>query len=97
CHAVAGIGNPKRFFNQLAATGLDCDCKAFPDHHAFSAADLRFKDNKALIMTEKDAVKCKGFAQPHHWYLSIDADLPAAFSEQLLLLLKNKTHGQKIA
>jgi tetraacyldisaccharide 4'-kinase len=48
-------------------------------------------------MTEKDAVKCTGFAQPHHWYLPVDATLPEAFSEQLLSLLKDNTHGQKIA
>jgi len=97
CHVVAGIGNPNRFFKQLAAAGLTCDCHAFPDHYAFSAIDLRFKDIKPVIMTEKDAVKCSGFAESHHWYLPVDAIVPAAFSEQLLTLLKDKTHGQKIA
>lgn len=97
CHAVAGIGNPKRFFKQLAASGLSCDCHAFPDHYAFSASDLRFKGDNPIIMTEKDAVKCSGFAEPQHWYLPVDAVLPETFSEQLLTLLKDKTHGQKIA
>ena len=97
CHALAGIGNPKRFFNQLTKAGLDCECLAFPDHHAFTEADLHFKDGKPVIMTEKDAVKCNSFAQSHHWYLPVDAVLPEAFSEQLLSLLKDKTHGQKIA
>jgi len=97
CHAVAGIGNPNRFFKQLTAAGLNSDCHAFPDHHAFSASDLRFKDDRPVIMTEKDAVKCGGFAQMHHWYLPVDAVLSEAFSEQLLTLLKDKTHGQKIA
>lgn len=97
CHALAGIGNPNRFFKQLAAAGLDCQTHPFPDHHAFSAADLRFKDALPVIMTEKDAVKCSGFAQSHHWYLPVDASLPEAFSEQLLSLLKDKTHGQKTA
>lgn len=95
CHAVAGIGNPNRFFRQLAAAGLNCQPHAFPDHHAFTATDLRFKDDKPVIMTEKDAVKCAGFALPHHWYLPIDASLPDAFSEHLLSLLKDKTHGHK--
>ncbi len=97
CHALAGIGNPQRFFNQLTAAGLNCDTHAFPDHHAFSAKDLHFKDGHAVIMTEKDAVKCSGFAQAHHWYLPIDAQLPEAFSEKLLSLLKNKTYGHKTA
>lgn len=95
CHALAGIGNPQRFFNQLLAAGLNCDTHAFPDHHAFVDKDLQFKDTNPLIMTEKDAVKCRGFAQPHYWYLPIDAQLPETFSEQLLSLLKKKTHGHQ--
>lgn len=97
CHALAGIGNPQRFFRQLAAAGLNCKTHAFPDHHAFTAADLNFKDDKPVIMTEKDAVKCIGFAEVRHWYLPIDASLPDTFSAQLLSLLKDKTDGQKIA
>ncbi|MGR8931115.1 MAG: tetraacyldisaccharide 4'-kinase [Gammaproteobacteria bacterium] len=97
CHAVAGIGNPNRFFNQLSAAGLDCDCHAFPDHHPFTASDLNFKDGKPVILTEKDAVKCGGFARSHYWYLPIDAELPETFSDQLLTLIKGKIHGQKIA
>lgn len=97
CHAVAGIGNPNRFFEQLTSAGLNCESHAFPDHHAFRAVDLRFKDDKPVIMTEKDAVKCGGFAQARHWYLPVDAELPEAFSEQLLKLLKDKTHGHKTA
>lgn len=95
CHALAGIGNPQRFFNQLKAAGLNCQTHALPDHHAFTAKDLQFKDAQTVIMTEKDAVKCSGFAQAHHWYLPVDAQLPEAFSEKLLSLLKNKTHGHK--
>lgn len=93
CHAVAGIGNPNRFFKQLAAAGLNCKTHALPDHHAFSSADLQFKDDKPVIMTEKDAVKCSRFAEPNHWYLPIDAILPDTFSVSLLSLLKEKTHG----
>jgi len=91
--AIAGIGNPQRFFGQLASAGLNCASLAFPDHHAFTAADLQFNDGKPLIMTEKDAVKCRAFAQAHHWYLPISAELPERFSQQLLQLLKDKTHG----
>lgn len=97
CHAIAGIGNPKRFFDQLSKAGLHCQTHAFPDHHAFTAADLHFKDAKPLIMTEKDAVKCAGFAEADCWYLPIAAVLPDTFTTQLLKLLKDKTHGQKTA
>lgn len=93
CRAIAGIGNPQRFFTQLADAGLNCETIAFPDHHAFVAADLDFKDGKPLLMTEKDAVKCRAFAQANHWYLPISAELTAGFSHQLLKLLKDKTHG----
>lgn len=92
-NVVAAIGNPKRFFAQLAGAGLDCETHAFPDHHPFSADDLQFNDQRPLIMTEKDAVKCRGFATDRYWYLPIDAELPEAFSQQLLKLLKDKTHG----
>jgi tetraacyldisaccharide 4'-kinase len=93
CRAIAGVGNPQRFFAQLARVGLQCETVAFPDHHAFTGGDLRFNDSKPLIMTEKDAVKCAAFAQPNYWYLPISAELPEAFSQQLLKLLKHKTHG----
>ncbi|MEY4718334.1 MAG: hypothetical protein RL563_952 [Pseudomonadota bacterium] len=93
CRALAGIGNPKRFFSQLANAGLNCESFAFPDHHSFTADDLKFSDNKPLLMTEKDAVKCAAFAQAHHWYLPIDAELPDHFGASLLTLLNEKTHG----
>jgi len=93
CHALAAIGNPTRFFAQLAAAGLDCKTHAFPDHYPYTAADIQFKDSKPVLMTEKDAVKCRHFADERHWYLPIAAELPAAFSQQLLKLLKEKHHG----
>lgn len=93
CHALAAIGNPQRFFKQLAAAGLDCETQAFPDHYQFTASDIQFTDGKPLLMTEKDAVKCLDFAADYHWYLPISAEMPTAFSQQLLTLLKEKSHG----
>jgi tetraacyldisaccharide 4'-kinase len=93
CHAVAAIGNPSRFFKRLSAVGLLCAEHAFPDHHVFSAADIQFKDQNPVLMTEKDAVKCQRFAEAKHWYLPVTAALPEAFSQQILTLLKQKTHG----
>jgi tetraacyldisaccharide 4'-kinase len=61
-HAIAGIGDPARFFAQLAALGIAAHRHPFPDHHRYVAADLALPGATAILMTEKDAVKCKGFA-----------------------------------
>ncbi len=93
CHALAAIGNPKRFFKQLEAAGLDCRVRAYPDHYLYQAEDLRFAGDAPLIMTEKDAVKCRAFARPTHWYLPVTAELPPAFAAAVLNLLWKKNHG----
>jgi len=72
-HAVAGIGNPRRFFRQLRAMGLDFTPHSFPDHHPFAASDLAYAGAEAVVMTEKDAVKCERFAAETHWVLAVDA------------------------
>ena len=92
-HAVAGIGDPKRFFLQLAGAGLKVVPHPFPDHHAFRAADLDFGDALPVVMTEKDAVKCKRIAKPHHWVFAVDAVPDPAFGRWLL----EKLGGSKAA
>ena len=92
-HAVAGIGNPKRFFDQLARLGLVCVNHAFPDHHAYTANDLDFGDCDALLMTEKDAVKCEAFAREHWYALQVEAELAPAFIDFILA----KLNGLKTA
>jgi tetraacyldisaccharide 4'-kinase len=72
-HAVAGIGNPSRFFRDLRARGLQLIEHAFPDHYPFTAADLAFADELPVLMTEKDAVKCRTFADPRLWYIPVSA------------------------
>jgi tetraacyldisaccharide 4'-kinase len=72
-HAVAGIGNPGRFFAELRARGLDVIEHPFPDHHAFTAADLEPGDDALILMTEKDAVKCRAFAPDRVWYVPVTA------------------------
>jgi tetraacyldisaccharide 4'-kinase len=89
-HAVAGIGNPGRFFKQLTALGCQVIEHAFPDHHAYQAHDLSFGDQLAVVMTEKDAVKCKGFAQDHWWYLPVEAKLPEKLLTELLQKIQRK-------
>ena len=92
-HAVAGIGNPRRFFDQLARLGLTAVNHAFPDHHAYSASELDFGDCEALLMTEKDAVKCERFAREHWYALQVEADLAPAFFDFILA----KLNGLKTA
>jgi tetraacyldisaccharide 4'-kinase len=71
--AIAGIGHPPRFFAHLAALGMTFESRAFPDHHAYRADDLAFPGADAIVMTEKDAVKCAAFASTTHWVLPVDA------------------------
>jgi tetraacyldisaccharide 4'-kinase len=83
-HAVAGIGNPRRFFATLEAAGLVVIPHRFPDHHRYAVAELDFGDARAVIMTEKDAVKCRSFAPAHCWCLPVSASFPAADERTLL-------------
>jgi tetraacyldisaccharide 4'-kinase len=86
-HAVAGIGNPPRFFRMIERSGLSPIPHAFADHHDFVPADLQFDDELEVLMTEKDAVKCARFARQHHWYVPVTAQLSAAFFERMQRLL----------
>ncbi len=90
CHALAGIGNPERFFKLLESSGLTCITHSFPDHYQFQRQDIEFADNKPVLMTEKDAVKCMAFAGKQHWYLPVKAVSEDVFAEQLLKLLREK-------
>lgn len=78
-HVVAGIGNPTRFFQGLRAQGLDIVEHAFPDHHAYTDADIDFGDELPVLMTEKDAVKCIAFAHADYWSVPVRAALPETF------------------
>ncbi len=96
-HAVAGIGDPKRFFRQLAQLGLTVVPHPFPDHHPFRARDLEFGDDAPVLMTEKDAVKCKRFAKPQHWVLPVRAAPDPAFDAWLQRRLGELGHRPKAA
>ncbi len=96
-HAVAGIGNPDRFFACLRNQKLQIIKHDFPDHHQFSREDINFNDGLPVVMTEKDAVKCMDIATEHHWYLPIKANLPEAFNFRLDTLMKEIINGQKTA
>ena len=91
CHAIAGIGNPERFFKQLEKSGISQRIDhSFPDHHIFAADEIRF-DDKPILMTEKDAVKCKTFSTENQWFIPVAAQLSPEFDTQFLTLLKKRT------
>jgi tetraacyldisaccharide 4'-kinase len=96
-HAVAGIGDPQRFFLHLAQLGVRVVPHPFPDHHPFRAADLEFGDQDPVLMTEKDAVKCKRFAKPTHWILPVRAAPDPAFDAWLQRRLGELGHRPKAA
>jgi tetraacyldisaccharide 4'-kinase len=90
-HAVAGIGNPARFFAHLEALGLTFEAHPFPDHHGYTQADLAYEDADAILMTEKDAVKCTAFAHESHWALCVDAVPDPELGELVLRKLRTLT------
>ncbi|MEH8038239.1 tetraacyldisaccharide 4'-kinase [Gallibacterium anatis] len=86
-NAIAGIGYPPRFFTGLERQGITLLSRtAFPDHHAFQASDFSACDQSdiPLLMTEKDAVKCRKFAQKHWWYVEVTAEIEKAQLENLI-------------
>jgi len=92
-HALAGIGDPGRFFRTLTDLGLVFAPHPFPDHHAYSAEDLCFAKDDILLMTEKDAVKCAGLTPGETWVLPVEAELSPALVE----LVMEKLRGRKAA
>jgi tetraacyldisaccharide 4'-kinase len=95
-HAVAGIGNPARFFRDLRARGLDVIEHAFPDHHPFAAHDLSFGDDLPVLMTEKDAVKCASFADPRLWSVPATATFSEAQARELLDHVMRKIESRRV-
>ena len=92
-HAVCGMGNPERFFAMLRGQGIAAHEHALPDHHAFVPADIAFPGAAAVLMTQKDAVKCMGFADARCWYLPVRAQVDPA----LIALVEEKIRGFEVA
>lgn len=86
-HAVAGIGEPERFFVMLRQAGIAVVPHAFADHHPYAARDFAFGSPLPVLLTEKDAVKCRALAQPDWQVVPISARLPDAFWNTLLARL----------
>jgi tetraacyldisaccharide 4'-kinase len=96
--AMAGIGHPARFFSHLAALGLNFEPVAWPDHHAYSPDDFRsVPEDTPVLITEKDAVKCRRLDDPRIWYIPVSARLDPAFAPRLLNILERFRHGQTTA
>jgi tetraacyldisaccharide 4'-kinase len=83
-HAVAGIGDPNRFFIHLGKHGIKVAPHPFPDHHRFTPRELEFGDEAPVMLTEKDAVKLRSAARPNWWVLPVSAKLDPAFGVWLL-------------
>ncbi|MCW8911429.1 MAG: tetraacyldisaccharide 4'-kinase [Gammaproteobacteria bacterium] len=92
-HAIAGIGHPERFFNLLTSYGLDIIKHRFPDHYSYTIEDLSFNDELPILMTEKDAVKCKSFNIANSWYLPVSAILSEATKNKFNQLIKQVKNG----
>jgi len=89
--AITGIGNPERFFEQLNSVGLtDIEFQKviFNDHHLFTESDFKDYVDMDIIMTEKDAVKCKNFAQENFWYIPIYTDVDEKLLTKLIKKLR---------
>jgi len=97
-HAVAGIGNPQRFFDLLRNSGITVKEHPFPDHHAFRKGDFEQMDGDfPILMTEKDAVKCTRLGLKNAWFLSVDAVLPAEWESALVEQMRRQVSEQEAA
>ena len=91
-HAVAGIGEPQRFFDHLRALGLQFEAHAFPDHHAYTRAELDFGKD-VILSTEKDAVKLRAVLAPdvEAWVLPVTAVLSPGLDQLIVEKLNGRT------
>jgi tetraacyldisaccharide 4'-kinase len=96
-HAVAGIGNPDRFFRDLRSRGLEVIEHAFADHHPFAPHDLSFGNELPVLMTEKDAVKCASFADSRLWSVPTAATFSEAQARELLDHVLRKTLPRRVS
>ena len=94
-HAVAGIGNPQRFFRQLSASGIEVIAHPFPDHHPFTASELAFADELPILMTEKDAVKCAPFANARLWCVPVSAAFSDSDAQTLRARVLDKLRARR--
>ena len=92
--AVAGTGRPARFFAHLERLGLAFDAHPFPDHHRYAASELRFPTAEAILMTEKDAIKCRRFADARMWTLPVTVAMSEGLVELVIERIRAFEHGR---
>lgn len=93
-HAIAGIGNPVRFFRMLERLDIKATAQGFPDHHAYSNKDFdSISDGSVIIMTEKDAVKCRSLGLKNAWYIPVETRLPETFESSFKARLAKLIKG----
>jgi len=95
-HAVAGIGHPQQFFEALGKYGLRVDGRALPDHAELSEADLTFDDEAPVLMTEKDAVKCRSLHLPRHWYVPANVEFAEEDAARILKSVRQQLMSQGV-
>jgi tetraacyldisaccharide 4'-kinase len=86
-HAVAGIGHPERFFNMLRSHGIEVSGHSLADHAHLTVADITFADDKRVLMTEKDAVKCSKIGGSKHWYVPVSANFEGGETNALFAIV----------
>jgi tetraacyldisaccharide 4'-kinase len=96
-HAIAAIGNPQRFFSMLRAVGIRVIEHPLPDHARLNLEDISFPDDLAVLMTEKDAVKCREIAGPHHWYIPVSVAFAAGDGEKLRELVTRSVVSRAVS
>ena len=92
--AVSALGNPERFYTLLQKLPYPLQKFSFPDHYLFTAEDFSqhpLDEHQPVVMTEKDAVKCRGFARNNYWYLSTELSLPPAFLDEFTARVRKLT------
>ena len=90
-HAVAGIGHPERFFSMLESRAINVIRHPLPDHADIGEDDVRFDDDHEVLMTQKDAVKCRGFDAARLWYVPVDVEFEGQGAESLLRIIESKS------
>ena len=88
CQLLSGIGNPQRFYTAMGQYGITGQIHTYSDHHIFIPKDIDF-DADVILMTDKDAIKCRSFADDRHWSVPIHAELPAGFYSEVKTLLSS--------
>lgn len=94
-HALAGIGNPEAFFAMLRSEGLAADTRVLPDHATITAKDLDFGDGSPVLMTDKDAVKCRAFADSRLWRVPLHIEISAEHQATLWRVVEHAMQSHR--